>query len=107
VSSRKEDFLWIDSTKEARKSVILRGVGGDSARVGGRGPMVVAGSDKEGNEILIFDPSAVYLMETVTKRTLEYLGSKDLKTSVSTCNNGTVVMGEIFYVIMTAKEPYL
>jgi hypothetical protein len=79
VSSRKEDFLWIDYTKEARKSVILRGVGGDSARIGGRGPMVVAGLDKEGNEILIFDPSAVYLDTDSHQADFRIFGQQRLK----------------------------
>ena len=29
--------------------------------IGGRGAMVVKTKDKEGNEVLMFDPSAVYL----------------------------------------------
>jgi hypothetical protein len=61
VSSRREDFLWLDTTSEAKKSVILRGVGGEPAAIGGRGPMVVAGRDAEGNEVLIFDAKGVYL----------------------------------------------
>ncbi len=41
---------------------MLRGVGGDSAIIRGRGPMVlVSGKDSTGDEVLIFDPSAVYL----------------------------------------------
>ncbi len=30
VSSRREDFLWLNESKQAKKSVILRGVGGDT-----------------------------------------------------------------------------
>ena len=61
VSTEKEDFIFIDESREARDSVSLRGVGGSSSVIGGRGPMVVKTKDKEGNEVLVFDPSAVYL----------------------------------------------
>jgi hypothetical protein len=61
VSTEKEDFIFVDESREARDSVTLRGVGGSSSVIGGRGPMVVKTKDKEGNEVLMFDPSAVYL----------------------------------------------
>jgi hypothetical protein len=61
VSSRRGDFLWLDSCKEAKASVILTGVGGDSTVIGGRGPIVVKGKDAEGNEVLIYNPQAVYI----------------------------------------------
>ena len=61
VSTEKEDFIFVDGSREARDSVTLRGVGGSSSVIGGRGPMVVKTKDKEGNEVLMFDPSAVYL----------------------------------------------
>ncbi len=61
VSTEKEDFIFIDESREARDSVTLRGVGGSSSVIGGRGPIVVKTKDKEGNEVLVCDPSAVYL----------------------------------------------
>jgi hypothetical protein len=61
VSTEPEDFLFIDDSPEAKDSVSLRGVGGDNSVVGGRGPMVVKTLDKQGNEVLMFDPSGVYL----------------------------------------------
>ncbi len=61
VSTEKEDFIFIDESSEARDSVSLRGVGGSSSVIEGRGPMVVKTKDREGNEVLVFDPSAVYL----------------------------------------------
>jgi len=79
VSSRKDDFLWIDDSLEARKSIILRGVGGDSTKIGGRGPMVVAGRDKEGKEILIYDPAAVYLEEDEVQADFRIFGQQRLK----------------------------
>ncbi len=61
VSTEKEDFIFIDESREARDSVTLRGVGGSSSVIGGRGPMVVKTKDREGNEVMVFDPSAVYV----------------------------------------------
>jgi hypothetical protein len=61
VSTEKEDFIFVDESKSAKDSVTLRGLGGSSSVIGGRGPMVVKTKDKDGNEVLMFDPSAVYL----------------------------------------------
>jgi hypothetical protein len=61
VSTEPEDFLFIDDSPEAKDSVSLRGVRGDNSVIGGRGPMVVKTLDKQGNAILMFDPSGVYL----------------------------------------------
>jgi len=79
VSSRKDDFLWLDESKDAKKSVILRGVGGDTATIGGRGPMVVEALDKEGNRVVMFDPSAVYLKEAVNQAGFRIFGQLRLK----------------------------
>ena len=79
VSSRREDFLWLDTTSEARRSVILRGVGGESAAIGGRGPMVVAGRDAEGNEVLIFDAKGVYLDGNLDQAEFRIFGQQRLK----------------------------
>ncbi len=79
VSSRSEDFMWIDKSREAKRSVVLRGVGGDSAKIGGRGPMVIAGKDKEGNEILIYDPSAVYVEGGEEQADFRIFGQQRLK----------------------------
>jgi hypothetical protein len=79
VSSEREDFLWLDESKEAKKSVILRGVGGEAAMIGGRGPMVVETLDSEGNRILMFDPSAVYLKEAVNQASFRIFGQQRMK----------------------------
>jgi hypothetical protein len=61
VSTERNDFAFIDDSQEARDSVILRGVGGENTVIGGRGPMVVQTKDAKGNDVLVFDPSGVYL----------------------------------------------
>jgi hypothetical protein len=80
VSSRREDFLWLETTKRAKKSVILRGVGGDSAKIGGRGPMVVKGSDTEGNKVLLYDPKGVYLESDGEQADFRIFGQQRLKS---------------------------
>jgi hypothetical protein len=61
VSTEPEDFLFIDDSPEVKDYVSLRGAGGDNSVIGGRGPMVLKTLDKHGNEVLMFDPSEVYL----------------------------------------------
>ncbi len=41
VSTRREDFLFLDNSLSAVNSIVLRGVGGSDAKIGGRGPMIV------------------------------------------------------------------
>ncbi len=65
VSTRREDFLFLDSSREATSSVVLRGVGGSDAKIGGRDPMVVLAEDDKGNKIVLIDPAGVYLEEAV------------------------------------------
>jgi hypothetical protein len=79
VSSRSDDFLWLDTSVQAKRSVILRGVGGDSAKIGGRGPMVVRGKDTEGKEILLYDPNGVYLREDHHQADFRIFGQQRLK----------------------------
>ena len=37
VSTEREDFIFVDESREAKDSVTLRGVGGSSSVIGGRG----------------------------------------------------------------------
>jgi hypothetical protein len=80
VSSRREDFLWLETTKRAKRSVILRGVGGDSAQIGGRGPMVVQGKDEDGNDVLLFDPKGVYLESNREQADFRIFGQQRMKS---------------------------
>ena len=79
VSSRSDDFLWLDTSVKAKRSVILRGVGGDAAKIGGRGPMVVRGKDTGGKDILIYDPNGVYLKEDQHQADFRIFGQQRLK----------------------------
>ncbi len=57
VSTREEDFLFLDRSTQATDSVVLRGVGGSDAIIGGRGPMAVLAADDQGREIVLIDPA--------------------------------------------------
>ena len=80
VSTELLDFLWIDNTKEAIKSVELNGVGGGSSLVGGRGPMVVKAVDTDGNEVVLIDPAGVYLVSSDVQARLRIFGQQRLKS---------------------------
>ncbi len=59
VSTEKEDFIFIDESREARDSVSLRGVEGSSSVIGGRGPLWVflqlSAHRKRGKEVKVRD----------------------------------------------------
>jgi hypothetical protein len=74
VSTRREDFLFLDSSTSAKNSIVLRGVGGSDAKIGGRGPMIVLAEDEGGGEIMLIDPAGVYLAEAVDQADFRILG---------------------------------
>ncbi len=81
VSTELEDFLFVDRSEEARDSVTLRGVGGMNSAIGGGGPMVVRAQDKDRDDIVVFDPSGVYLdqAEEETQARFRIFGQVKLK----------------------------
>ena len=79
VSTREEDFLFLDRSLQATESVVLRGVGGSDAKIGGRGPMAVLAADEYGREIVLVDPAGVYLAEAVDQANFRILGQQRLK----------------------------
>jgi hypothetical protein len=79
VSTREEDFLFLDRSLQATESVVLRGVGGSDAKIGGRGPMAVLAADDYGREIVLVDPAGVYLAEAVDQANFRILGQQRLK----------------------------
>ncbi len=79
VSTREEDFLFLDRSSQATGSVVLRGVGGSDAKIGGRGPMAVLAADDCGREIILIDPVGMYLAEAVDQANFRILGQQRLK----------------------------
>ncbi len=79
VSTREEDFLFLDKSM-AVNACVLRGVGGIDAKIGGRGPMVVLAKDDKDNEIVLIDPAGVYLAEAVDQAHFRIFGQLRLKS---------------------------
>jgi hypothetical protein len=80
VSTERSDFLFLDTSSKAKSSVVLRGVGGGDAKIGGRGPMAVMAEDINGKEIVLIDPAGVYLSEAVDQAHFRILGQLRLKS---------------------------
>jgi hypothetical protein len=58
ISTMREDFAWLDESREARESINSpSGINGGSSTIGGRGPMVVRAKSGE----YLIDPDGVYL----------------------------------------------
>ena len=80
VSSEIGDFTFIDSSDAARNSISLRGVGGEQASVGGRGPLLISTKDSNGKNVFLVDPQGVYLQGSDTQFRLRILGQQRMKT---------------------------
>ena len=80
VSSEVGDFTFIDSSEAAKNSISLRGVGGEQASVGGRGPLLISTKDSNGKEVCVVDPQGVYLQGSDTQFRLRILGQQRMKT---------------------------
>ena len=79
VSTEVSDFMFIDESTAARDSVSIRGVGGADAIVLGRGPLVVATRDRNGNKIFMVDPAGVYLKSSGKQARLRIFGQQRMK----------------------------
>ena len=79
MSTRVEDFIWIDKSNEARGSVDLSGVGGSNTKVGGRGPLAVKVIDSNGKSTVIIDPEGVYMLKTVESPEFRVLAQQQMK----------------------------
>jgi hypothetical protein len=80
VSTEVRDFLYLDTSKEACKSIELNGVGGGDSCVRGRGPMMVSVSDTEGKIWFLVDPAGVYLKSSATQARLRIYGQQRMKS---------------------------
>ena len=59
MSTERKDFLWLDTTDQAKNSVSVNGAGGGKNCVGGIGPLVVCARNNRGFLRLIIDDNAV------------------------------------------------
>jgi hypothetical protein len=61
VSSERTDFPFLDESNEAKRSISLRGIGGEQSSVGGRGPMLISAHDNNNRLVYMVDPLGVFL----------------------------------------------
>ncbi len=79
VSTEESDFLYLDTSPEARSSVELNGVGGGNSKVQGRGPMMVSAQDTDGNWVFLMDPAGVFLKSSVNQARFRIYGQQRMK----------------------------
>jgi hypothetical protein len=79
VSSEKSDFPFLDESRDAQQSISLRGIGGEHASVGARGPMLISALDNQGRIVYMVDPLGVYLPKTASVQ-LRILGQQRMKS---------------------------
>ena len=79
VSSEKSDFPFLDESHDAKQSISLRGIGGEHASVGGRGPMLISALDNQGRTVYMVDPLGVYLPKSSSVQ-LRILGQQRMKS---------------------------
>ncbi len=79
VSTEQSDFLYLDKSVAAVRSVLLGGIGGNGSEVMGRGPMVIKLRDKDGHVVFIVDPAGVYLKSSTSQSRLRILGQQRMK----------------------------
>ena len=61
ISTNINDFIFLDTSEEAKSSISIRGIGGNGSKVGGRGVMIVKCKNKEGRFVYLLYPEGVYL----------------------------------------------
>jgi hypothetical protein len=79
VSTEQSDFLYLDKSVAAVRSVSLGGVGGNGSVVMGRGPMLIKLHDRHGHVVFIVDPAGVYLKSSTSQSRLRILGQQRMK----------------------------
>jgi hypothetical protein len=80
ISTEESDFLFLDKSEAAVRSVSLGGVGGNGSKVGGRGPMLIKSMDVNGEVVYIVDPAGVYLKTSASQSRLRILGQQKMKS---------------------------
>ncbi len=63
ASTRRADFVSLDTSEEALESANVRGVGGGTLRCGGRGALIIQVVSDVGKPYLLVDPQGVYMIK--------------------------------------------
>jgi hypothetical protein len=79
VSTESGDFLCLDKSEAAVRSVSLGGIGGNESKVGGRGPLLIKTMDANGKMVFVVDPAGVYLKSSALQPRLRILGQQKMK----------------------------
>ncbi len=76
VSTEIADFVYLDTSLEARNSLSLNGVGEGGPTILGRGPMMISTMDENGNQVLMLDPAGVYVKGSEKQSRMRILGQQ-------------------------------
>jgi hypothetical protein len=79
ISTKRGDFLYLDTSARAQASTSIVGVGGDGAAVGGRGPMVVKMTTTKNETLFMIDPMGVYVENEVDEADFRIYGQQRMK----------------------------
>jgi hypothetical protein len=79
VSTERSDFLYLDKSEAAVRSVSLGGIGGNGSKVRGRGPLLLKTMDVNGKMVFVVDPAGVYLKSSASQPRLRILGQQKMK----------------------------
>ena len=79
VSTERSDFLYLDKSEAAVRSVSLEGIGGNESKVRGRGPLLIKTMDANGKMVFVVDPAGVYLKSSALQPRLRILGQQKMK----------------------------
>ena len=79
VSTERSDFLYLDKSEAAVRSVSLGGIGGNESKVRGRGPLLIKTMDANGKMVFVVDPAGVYLKSSALQPRLRILGQQKMK----------------------------
>jgi hypothetical protein len=80
ASTRRSDFITLDTSQEACDSMDVRGVGGGALRCGGRGPMIIQVLTSTGTPMLLIDPEGVFMIPRNNVPEFRLMGQQRLKS---------------------------
>ncbi len=80
VSTEIADFVYLDTSIEARNSLSLNGVGEGGPMILGRGPMVISTIDEQGNQVMMLDPAGVYVKGSEKQARMRILGQQRMNS---------------------------
>jgi hypothetical protein len=80
VSTEIADFIYLDTSLEARNSLSLNGVGEGGPVILGRGPMIISTIDVCGDQVFMLDPAGVYVKGSEQQARMRILGQQRMNS---------------------------